>query len=55
MPDACEKAEKSLQEIIKELDEGMRRQFTEKFHDIQREFDKAFRELFQRKAESPLC
>ena len=28
------------------LDEGMRRQFAEKFHDIQREFDKAFKELF---------
>ena len=24
----------------------MRRQFAEKFHDIQREFDKAFKELF---------
>ena len=40
------KAEQTLEGIIKELDEGMRRQFTEKFQDIQREFDKAFKELF---------
>ena len=40
------KAEATLMEIIQELDEGMRRQFTEKFKDIQREFDKAFKELF---------
>ena len=40
------KAEKSLEDIIRELDEGMRKQFTEKFKDIQREFDSAFRELF---------
>lgn len=39
-------AEKTLEGIIQELDEGMRRQFTEKFRDIQREFDKAFKELF---------
>ena len=39
-------AEKTLESIIQELDEGMRRQFAEKFHDIQREFDKAFKELF---------
>lgn len=39
-------AEKTLMEIMKELDEKMRKQFTEKFRDIQREFDKAFRELF---------
>lgn len=39
-------AEAQLENIIKELDEGMRRQFSEKFRDIQREFDKAFRELF---------
>lgn len=39
-------AEKTLQNIIKELDEGMRRQFSEKFADIQKEFDKAFKELF---------
>ena len=41
----CE-AEETLESIIQELDEGMRRQFTEKFRDIQHEFDKAFRELF---------
>ena len=40
------KAEAALRDVIQELDEGMRRQFTEKFRDIQREFDKAFRELF---------
>ena len=40
------KAEETLENIIQELDEGMRKQFTEKFRDIQREFDKAFRELF---------
>lgn len=40
------KAEATLVEIIQELDEGMRRQFSEKFKDIQREFDKAFKELF---------
>ncbi len=39
-------AEAQLENIIKELDERMRRQFTEKFQDIQREFDKAFKELF---------
>ena len=39
-------AEKTMESIIQELDEGMRRQFAEKFHDIQREFDKAFKELF---------
>lgn len=41
-----QKAEKTLQEIIQELDEGMRKQFSEKFTEIQREFDKAFKELF---------
>ena len=40
------KAEETLENIIQELDEGMRKQFTEKFQDIQREFDKAFKELF---------
>lgn len=39
-------AEKTLETIIQELDEGMRKQFAEKFQDIQREFDKAFKELF---------
>lgn len=40
------KAEAQLENIIRELDEGMCQQFSEKFRDIQREFDKAFKELF---------
>lgn len=40
------KAEQALMEIIEELDAGMRSQFSEKFSQIQREFDKAFKELF---------
>ena len=39
-------AEQTLLGIIEDLDTGMRKQFMEKFVDIQREFDKAFRELF---------
>ena len=39
-------AEQTLLEIIADLDEGMRKQFNEKFSAIQREFDKAFKELF---------
>ncbi len=39
-------AEARLVEIIDELDKGMRAQFEEGFKDIQREFDKSFRELF---------
>ena len=39
-------AEQTLLGIIEELDTGMRRQFTEKFQEIQAEFDKAFQELF---------
>ena len=39
-------AEQTLIGIIDDLDEGMRKQFTEGFADIQREFDKAFKELF---------
>lgn len=39
-------AEKTLEDIIKELDAAMRRQFTEKFAQIGREFDKVFKELF---------
>ncbi len=39
-------AEASLIRIIDELDEGMRKQFEAGFKDIQREFDKAFKELF---------
>lgn len=39
-------AEQTLLEIIEELDTGMRRQFMEKFKQIQTEFDKVFKELF---------
>ncbi len=39
-------AEKTLMGIIDELDSGMRKQFTEKFAEIQREFDKSFKQLF---------
>ncbi|MDD7218544.1 MAG: AAA family ATPase, partial [Clostridia bacterium] len=39
-------SEKTLEKIIQELDEGMRKQFAEKFSQIQIEFDKAFKELF---------
>ncbi len=40
------KSEERLMGIVKELDEGMRKQFQEKFGLIQKEFDKSFRELF---------
>jgi len=39
-------AEATLQGIITELDTAMRKQFMEKFNDINREFDKVFKELF---------
>lgn len=39
-------AEKTLLQIIEELDAGMRNQFKEKFKEIQREFDRVFQELF---------
>lgn len=39
-------AEKSLIQIIEELDRGMREQFSEKFAQIRVEFDKVFKELF---------
>ena len=39
-------AEKTLSDIIKELDEAMRKQFREKFAQIGKEFDKVFKELF---------
>ena len=39
-------AEKTLLQIVEDLDSGMRRQFAEKFREIQREFDKAFQDLF---------
>lgn len=37
---------KTLEELIQELDESMRKQFTEKFAEINREYDKVFKELF---------
>lgn len=39
-------AEKTLEGIITELDTAMRKQFHEKFGEINREFDKVFKELF---------
>ncbi len=39
-------AEKTLEGIITELDDAMRKQFTEKFAEITKEFDKVFKELF---------
>ncbi len=39
-------AEKTLLGIIEELDTSMRKQFNEKFEQINREFDKVFKELF---------
>ncbi len=39
-------AKEELEHIIEALDEGMRRQFAEKFGEIRREFDKVFKELF---------
>ena len=39
-------AEKTLEDIIQELDSAMRKQFTEKFAEITKEFDKVFKELF---------
>jgi chromosome segregation protein len=39
-------AEMTLETIIQELDEAMRKQFTEKFTQIAKEFDKVFKELF---------
>ncbi len=40
------KAEKALEKVIAQLDEGMRVQFKEQFAKIQVEFDKAFKLLF---------
>ena len=40
------KAQAELENIIQELDTGMRRQFQEKFGEIRAEFDKVFKELF---------
>ncbi len=39
-------AEKTLEGIIEELDAAMRKQFIEKFAEINKEFDKVFKELF---------
>ncbi|MDD6056831.1 MAG: chromosome segregation protein SMC [Clostridiales bacterium] len=39
-------AEATLIGIIEELDTGMRKQFIEKFSEIQKEFDRVFKELF---------
>ena len=39
-------AEKTLEGIIVELDSAMRKQFQEKFEEINKEFDKVFKELF---------
>ena len=39
-------AEQTLVGIIEELDTGMRKQFAEKFKEIQKEFDSSFRDLF---------
>ncbi len=44
--DDLEQAEKALLDIIEELDDGMKSQFSEKFADIQKEFDRTFQELF---------
>ena len=41
-----QEAAASLTQIVQELDEGMRRQFSEKFREIQLEFDQTFKELF---------
>lgn len=40
------KASQDLKQIIKQLDEGMRRQFETKFKEIQKEFNRVFKELF---------
>lgn len=39
-------AEETLKGIIEELDTQMRQQFTEKFQEINKQFDKVFKELF---------
>ncbi|SFP89318.1 condensin subunit Smc [Butyrivibrio proteoclasticus] len=39
-------AERQLKEIIKDLDESMRKQFIEQFHKINAEFDQVFKEMF---------
>ena len=44
--DDLTEAAASLEKIVNELDEAMRRQFREQFADIQKAFDKVFKELF---------
>ena len=39
-------ARENLQKLIEQLNNGMRQQFNEKFAEIQKEFDKVFKELF---------
>ena len=39
-------SQKTLEDLIAELDNAMRKQFTEKFAEINREYDKVFKELF---------
>ena len=41
-----QEAEEALKQVIRELDGGMKKQFREQFALIQKEFDKAFKELF---------
>lgn len=41
-----QEAEAALKNVIQELDGGMKKQFREQFQLIQKEFDKAFKELF---------
>ena len=44
--DYKEVSEEALKQVIRELDGGMKKQFREQFALIQKEFDKAFKELF---------
>ncbi|MBR6328093.1 MAG: chromosome segregation protein SMC [Lachnospiraceae bacterium] len=39
-------AKESLEKVIAELDEGMKKQFSEKFAQIAKQFDKVFKEMF---------
>ena len=39
-------SEKTLEALIAELDAAMRKQFLEKFAEINKEYDKVFKELF---------
>ncbi len=41
------KAEAQLRDIIKDLEDGMRRQFAAQFELIQKEFDRVFKDLFE--------